>query len=221
MVKAYELGVKSVDDPLGVGIEVVAAFEVAAHEQDDLGVRMIGTRPIEPHPVLVAGALPGLGDFDTGLDAAGPVLWKAGHERFQQPDPTVFRDAVGERLERRVSDGAGYAGGEVAGQRLAVLHSRLSVGERYDEWRRIRSGEADVVIGPRSALFAPLPRLKLIVVDEEHEWTYKQQEMPCYHARDVAIKLGELTGDVELVKNIWNSVDALANTYIWQMLLSF
>lgn len=85
------------------------------------------------------------------------------------------------------------------GQRLAVLHSRLSVGERYDEWRRIRSGEADVVIGPRSALFAPLPRLKLVVVDEEHEWTYKQQEMPCYHARDVAIKLGELTGAVVLL----------------------
>lgn len=85
------------------------------------------------------------------------------------------------------------------GQRLAVLHSRLSVGERYDEWRRIRSGEADVVIGPRSALFAPLPRLKLVVVDEEHEWTYKQQEMPCYHAREVAIKLGELTGAVVLL----------------------
>lgn len=78
--------------------------------------------------------------------------------------------------------------------RLAVLHSRLSAGERYDEWRRIRAGVADVVIGPRSALFAPLPRLRLIVLDEEHEWTYKQQEMPCYHARDVAIKLAELTG---------------------------
>ncbi len=78
--------------------------------------------------------------------------------------------------------------------RLAVLHSGLSAGERYDEWRRIRAGAADVVIGPRSALFAPLPRLKLIVLDEEHEWTYKQQEMPCYHARDVACKLAELTG---------------------------
>ena len=78
--------------------------------------------------------------------------------------------------------------------RLAVLHSGLSAGERYDEWRRIRAGMADVVVGPRSALFAPLPRLKLIVLDEEHEWTYKQQEMPCYHARDVAIKLAELSG---------------------------
>jgi len=78
--------------------------------------------------------------------------------------------------------------------RVAVLHSRLSAGERYDEWRRIRAGQADVVIGPRSAIFSPLPRLSLIVVDEEHEWTYKQQEMPCYHARDVAVKLAALTG---------------------------
>jgi primosomal protein N' (replication factor Y) len=84
-------------------------------------------------------------------------------------------------------------------ERMAVLHSRLSPGERYDEWRRIRSGKADVVVGPRSALFAPLPRLKLIVVDEEHEWTYKQQEMPCYHARDVAVKLAELTGAVVIL----------------------
>ncbi len=83
--------------------------------------------------------------------------------------------------------------------RLAILHSKLSAGERYDEWRRIREGKADVVVGPRSAIFAPLPRLRLIVLDEEHEWTYKQQEMPCYHARDVAVKLAELTGALVLL----------------------
>ena len=81
--------------------------------------------------------------------------------------------------------------------RLAVIHSRLSPGERYDEWRRIRDGEVDVVIGPRSALFSPLPNLGLIVLDEEHESAYKQDEIPgrqvpCYHARDVAAKLGEI-----------------------------
>src|SRR5690606_13809668 len=59
--------------------------------------------------------------------------------------------------------------------RLAVIHSRLAPGERYDEWRRIRDGRADVVIGPRSAIFAPLPRLQLVVLDEEHEWTYKDE----------------------------------------------
>ena len=83
--------------------------------------------------------------------------------------------------------------------RLAILHSRLSAGERYDEWRRIREGLADVVVGPQSAIFAPLPRLRLIVVDEEHEWSYKRQEMPRYHTRDVAVRLGELAGAVVIL----------------------
>lgn len=79
--------------------------------------------------------------------------------------------------------------------RVAVLHSRLSLGEQFDQWRDIRAGEYDVVIGPRGALFAPQPDLGLIILDEEHEWTYKQTEQaPRYHARDVALKLAELTG---------------------------
>jgi len=81
--------------------------------------------------------------------------------------------------------------------RVAVLHSRLTLGEQYDEWQAIRNGEFDVVIGPRSATFAPQPDIGLIVIDEEHEWTYKQQEhSPRYHTRDAAIKLAELTGAV-------------------------
>ncbi len=79
--------------------------------------------------------------------------------------------------------------------RVAVLHSHLSPGEQFDEWHKIRNGGADVVIGPRSAVFAPLPHLGLIIIDEEHEWTYKQHEQsPRYHARTVAIKLNEMTG---------------------------
>lgn len=85
-------------------------------------------------------------------------------------------------------------------RRVAVLHSQLSPGERYDEWRRIRDGECDVVIGPRSALFAPQPDLGLIVIDEEHEWNYKQEDQsPRYHARDAALKLAELTGAVVIL----------------------
>ena len=79
-------------------------------------------------------------------------------------------------------------------ERIAVLHSKLSLGERYDTWRRIRGGQIDIVIGSRSAVFAPLPHLGLIVIDEEHEWSYKQEKTPRYHARDAAIKLAELTG---------------------------
>ncbi len=80
--------------------------------------------------------------------------------------------------------------------RVGVLHSKLTPGEQYDEWRRIKNGECDVVIGSRSALFAPQPDLGLIIIDEEHEWTYKQDNPPHYHTRDVAIKLTELTGTV-------------------------
>jgi primosomal protein N' (replication factor Y) len=80
-------------------------------------------------------------------------------------------------------------------QRVAVLHSKLSLGEQFDEWQRIREGNFDVVIGSRSAIFAPQPELGLIVIDEEQEWTYKQSDKsPRYHARAVALKLANLSG---------------------------
>jgi primosomal protein N' (replication factor Y) (superfamily II helicase) len=72
------------------------------------------------------------------------------------------------------------------GDRFAVLHSALPDGERYDEWRRLRSGEASVCVGPRSAVFAPLRDLGLVVIDEEHDASYKQEGDPCYDARTVA-----------------------------------
>lgn len=76
------------------------------------------------------------------------------------------------------------------GDRVAVLHSALQVGQRYDEWKRIRTGLATVVVGTRSAVFAPIKNLGLIVVDEEHEHTYKSEMNPRYHAREVAIWRG-------------------------------
>ena len=86
--------------------------------------------------------------------------------------------------------------------RVAVMHSQLSLGQRYAVWDRVRRGEADVVIGPRSALFAPISRLGLIVLDEAHDTSYKQDEpipLPPYHARDAAIALGQLTGATVLL----------------------
>lgn len=80
------------------------------------------------------------------------------------------------------------------GDRVALLHSALSAGERFDEWRRVLDGVADVVVGSRSALFAPLRRPGLIVVDEEQEPSYKQESAPRYHAVDAALELGRLTG---------------------------
>ena len=75
----------------------------------------------------------------------------------------------------------------VFGDDVAILHSNLSTGERFDEWRRIRAGHARIVIGTRSAVFAPLRNIGLIVVDEEHDSSYRQHEMPFYHGRDAAV----------------------------------
>ena len=76
------------------------------------------------------------------------------------------------------------------GNRVAVLHSGLSNGEKYDEWRKIIRGEVSVVVGARSAIFAPFKKIGIIIIDEEHEGSYKQEETPRYHARDIAIKRG-------------------------------
>ncbi len=97
--------------------------------------------------------------------------------------------------------------------KVAILHSKLSLGEQFDEWQRIRNGEFDVVIGPRSAIFAPQPELGLIVIDEEHEWTYKQHDKsPRYQARDVAIKLAELTGAVVILGSATPDVETFYYT---------
>ncbi|MEE2822605.1 MAG: primosomal protein N' [Acidobacteriota bacterium] len=80
------------------------------------------------------------------------------------------------------------------GDQVAILHSSLSDGERFDQWQKIRRGEARVVVGTRSAIFAPLQNLGIIIVDEEHDSSYKQDELPRYNARDVARKRGQLEG---------------------------
>ncbi|HIE27220.1 TPA: primosomal protein N' [Candidatus Poribacteria bacterium] len=93
--------------------------------------------------------------------------------------------------------------------RITVLHSQLSPGERYDQWRRVKSGEVDIVVGPRSAIFAPVENLGLIVIDEEHETTYKQDEPPPrYHAREVAIKRAELANCVVILGSATPSLES-------------
>ncbi|MYL33089.1 primosomal protein N' [Pontibacillus yanchengensis] len=77
------------------------------------------------------------------------------------------------------------------GSRVAVLHSALSAGEKYDEWRKVQRKEVQVVVGARSAIFAPFENIGIIIIDEEHESSYKQEDYPRYHARDVAIRRGE------------------------------
>ena len=94
---------------------------------------------------------------------------------------------------------------------VAVLHSHLSSGERHDEWHKIRQGRARIVIGARSAIFAPVEPLGLIVVDEEHENTYKQEEAPRYHARDVAIVRGQMEGATVVLGSATPSLESYYN----------
>jgi primosomal protein N' (replication factor Y) len=94
---------------------------------------------------------------------------------------------------------------------VAVLHSHLSAGERHDEWHKIRQGRARIVIGARSAIFAPVEPLGLIIVDEEHEHSYKQEEAPRYHARDVAIMRGQMENAVVVLGSATPSLESYYN----------
>ncbi|MGO4110252.1 primosomal protein N' [Paenibacillus sp. YAF4_2] len=96
------------------------------------------------------------------------------------------------------------------GDAVAVLHSRLSNGERYDEWRKIRSRRVEVAIGARSAIFAPFERIGLIIIDEEHESSYKQEESPKYHARDVAVRRARQHGAAVVLGSATPSLESFA-----------
>jgi primosomal protein N' (replication factor Y) len=95
------------------------------------------------------------------------------------------------------------------GDDVAVLHSRLSTGERFDQWDMVRTGRAHVVVGARSALFAPLPNVGLVVIDEEHEASYKQDSQPRYHAREVAAELARLRGCALVLGSATPSLESL------------
>jgi len=102
---------------------------------------------------------------------------------------------------------------------VAVLHSHLSEGERHDEWHKVQSGGARIVVGARSAVFAPLENLGLIVVDEEHETSYKQEEAPRYHARDVAVVRAKMEQCVVLLGTATPSLESYHNAVQGKYLL--
>src|SRR5436305_6665045 len=97
------------------------------------------------------------------------------------------------------------------GDRVAILHSALTEPERAEQWHRIRRGDARIVVGTRSAVFAPLRDLALIIVDEEHDNSYKQDETPRYHARDVAVMRGKLTGAAVVLGSATPSLESFQN----------
>lgn len=105
--------------------------------------------------------------------------------------------------------------------KIAILHHRLSQGERFDEWHKIRRGESQIVIGARSAVFSPVSNLGLIIVDEEHESSYKQSESPpCYHAREVAVMRGKLTNGTVILGTATPSLESFHNASLGKYTLS-
>ena len=98
------------------------------------------------------------------------------------------------------------------GEKVALLHSALTPEERSEQWRRIRRGEAPIVVGTRSAIFAPVPNLGLILVDEEHDQSYKQEETPRYNARDVAVMRAKLAGAVVVLGSATPSLESWQNS---------
>src|SRR6185503_14712298 len=103
------------------------------------------------------------------------------------------------------------------GERLAILHSGLSEGERAQEWERARSGSARVVLGPRSAVFAPVERLGVVVVDEEHDSAFKQEHSPRYHARDLALMRAHEAGAVAILASATPSFETRHNASLGKL----
>ena len=165
-------------DPYGDEEFITSAALVLNDEQQAAleGILEAVERPAESKPVLLHGVT-GSGKTEVYLQAAQRVLDSGRGVLVLVPEISLTPQTV-DRFRSR------FASLESA---VAVLHSHLSQGERFDEWHRIQRGQARIVIGARSAVFAPLENMGLIIVDEEHENSYKQDSPPRYHARDVAV----------------------------------
>jgi primosomal protein N' (replication factor Y) len=201
-------------------------------------VRERPRRPLAARPTAVRGARPEGSSLTTDQEAALDIVRAAIDGR--DPTPTLLDGVTGsgktaiyvEAIEASLALGrpALVLVPEIALAtpitdrlraelpiRIAVLHSALGEGERADEWRRIRAGDADVVVGTRTALLAPLADVGLIVVDEEHEAAYKSDRTPRFQARDAALELGRLAGAAVVLGSATPSVESVgrarAGTY--------
>lgn len=149
-----------------------------------------------PGSVVLLDGVTGSGKTEVYMQAVAAVLTNGRRAIILVPEISLTPQTVG-RFRARF------------GPQLAVLHSRLSDGERYDQWQLVASGEARVVIGARSALFAPVDDLGLVVIDEEHEASYKQNSEPRYHARHVARELVGRHGAVLVLGSATPSLETL------------
>ncbi|MEI6342235.1 MAG: primosomal protein N' [Verrucomicrobiota bacterium] len=155
-----------------------------------------------PKPFLLHGVT-GSGKTEVYLQAIDDALGRGMGAIVLVPEISLTPQTV-ERFKARFGHGPRATS-------VAVLHSHLSSGERHDEWHKIRQGRARIVIGARSAVFAPVDKLGLVVVDEEHEHSYKQEEAPRYHARDVAVVRAAREGAVVVLGSATPSVESYWN----------
>ncbi|HEY4282876.1 MAG TPA: primosomal protein N' [Chthoniobacterales bacterium] len=156
--------------------------------------------PENARPILLHGVT-GSGKTEIYLQSIRATLDRGRTAIVLVPEISLTPQTV-ERFKGRFAEGP---------DTVAVLHSHLSEGERHDEWHKIHSGKARIVIGARSAVFAPLKQLSLIVVDEEHESTYKQEDAPRYHARDVAILRAKMEKCVVVLGSATPSLESYYN----------
>ncbi len=156
--------------------------------------------PKEARPLLLHGVT-GSGKTEVYLQAIAEVLKSGKTALVLVPEISLTPQTI-ERFKARFSDKK---------DTIAVLHSHLSDGERHDEWFKIHEGRAEIVIGARSAIFAPLERLGIIIVDEEHEPSYKQEDAPRYHARDVAVVRAKIEGCAVLLGSATPSLESFHN----------
>src|SRR5213596_23058 len=159
--------------------------------------------PEKARPFLLHGVT-GSGKTEIYLQAIRAALERGHTAIVLVPEISLTPQTV-ERFKGRFAD---------MQDAVAVLHSHLSEGERHDEWHKIHSGRARIVIGARSAIFAPLKNLGLIVVDEEHETTYKQEEAPRYHARDIAVVRAKIEKCVAVLGSATPSLESYHNAAI-------
>jgi primosomal protein N' (replication factor Y) len=157
----------------------------------------------KPKPVFLLHGVTGSGKTEVYLQTIAHALQQGQGAIVLVPEISLTPQTV-ERFKARFSAGATRT-------LVAVLHSHLSTGERHDEWHKIRQGRARIVIGARSAVFAPVDPLGLIIVDEEHENSYKQEEAPRYQARDVAVVRGRMEGAVVVLGSATPSMESYYN----------
>jgi primosomal protein N' (replication factor Y) (superfamily II helicase) len=182
--------------------ELVTAKRPELNDEQATATRAVGASLAEhKFAVHLLQGVTGSGKTEVYLRAVEEVLAAGGSAIYLVPEVALTPQTVA-RLRGRF---------EAAGQRTVVWHSHLSEGERLDGWTALASGKARVVVGARSAVFAPVRDLRLIVVDEEHEPAYKQDETPRYHGRDVAVYRAKLAQAVCLLGSATPSLESFAN----------